>query len=223
MVGVVVLLSALLLLLAFRSPIVAIKAALMNLISLGAAFGALSLVFSLGLGSGLVGMDPPVGTDDSYLTTLFFSVPIDSYIPLMLFAVLFGLSMDYEVFLLTAVRQAYLKHGDNSRAVAEGLGTTGRVITSAALIMVAVFVAFIAYPDPMVKIFGVGLAVAIAVDATIIRGFLVPATMVLLGRYNWWCPRWLDRILPDLSVEGHDEESMVEEEPRKELVGAARS
>ncbi|MBG0828677.1 MMPL family transporter [Planomonospora sp. ID67723] len=221
-VGVVVLLSALLLLLAFRSPVVAIKAALMNLVSLGAAFGALSLVFSLGLGSGLVGMDPPVGTDDSYLTTLFFSVPIDSYIPLMLFAVLFGLSMDYEVFLLTAVRQAYLKHGDNSRAVAEGLGTTGRVITSAALIMVAVFVAFIAYPDPMVKIFGVGLAVAIAVDATIIRGFLVPATMVLLGRYNWWCPRWLDRILPNLSIEGHDEESMVEE-PRKELVGAGRT
>ncbi|WP_244894021.1 MMPL family transporter [Planobispora rosea] len=222
-VGVVVLLSALLLLLAFRSPVVAIKAALMNLISLGAAFGALSLVFSLGLGSGLVGMDPPVGADDSYLTTLFFSVPIDSYIPLMLFAVLFGLSMDYEVFLLTAVRQAYLRHGDNSRAVAEGLGTTGRVITSAALIMVSVFVAFIAYPDPMVKIFGVGLAVAIAVDATIIRGFLVPATMVLLGRYNWWCPRWLDRILPDLSVEGHDEESMAEQEPRKELVGAGRS
>lgn len=218
-VGVVVLLSALLLLLAFRSPVVAIKAALMNLVSLGAAFGALSLVFSLGLGSGLVGMDPPVGVDDSYLATLFFSVPIDSYIPLMLFAVLFGLSMDYEVFLLTAVRQAYLRHGDNRRAVAEGLGTTGRVITSAALIMVAVFVAFIAYPDPMVKIFGVGLAVAVAVDATIIRGFLVPATMVLLGRFNWWCPGWLDRILPNLSVEGHEEEEPADG-PRKELVGA---
>ncbi|MFF5206507.1 MMPL family transporter [Streptosporangium sp. NPDC000396] len=218
-VGVVVLLSALLLLLAFRSPVVAIKAALMNLVSLGAAFGALALVFSLGLGSGLVGMDPPVGMDDSYLATLFFSVPIDSYIPLMLFAVLFGLSMDYEVFLLTAVRQAYLKHGDNRRAVSEGLGSTGRVITSAALIMVAVFVAFIAYPDPVVKIFGVGLAVAIAVDATVIRGLLVPATMALLGRLNWWCPRWLDRVLPNLSVEGHDEESPAEE-PRKELVGA---
>ncbi|WP_449065474.1 MMPL family transporter [Planomonospora algeriensis] len=221
-VGVVVLLSALLLLLAFRSPVVAIKAALMNLVSLGAAFGALSLVFSLGLGSGLVGMDPPVSIDMSYLTTLFFSVPIDGYIPLMLFAVLFGLSMDYEVFLLTAVRQAYLRHGDNRRAVAEGLGSTGRVITSAALIMVAVFVAFIAYPDPMVKIFGVGLAVAVAVDATIIRGFLVPATMVLLGRYNWWCPAWLDRILPDLSIEGHDEEEAGENrEP--DLVGAGRA
>ncbi|MEU7988082.1 MMPL family transporter [Streptosporangium canum] len=222
-VGVVVLLSALLLLLAFRSPVVAIKAALMNLVSLGAAFGALSLVFSLGLGSGLVGMDPPVGADDSYLTTLFFTVPIDSYIPLMLFAVLFGLSMDYEVFLLTAVRQAYLRHGDNRRAVAEGLGATGRVITSAALIMVAVFVAFIAYPDPMVKIFGVGLAVAVAVDATVIRGFLVPATMVLLGRFNWWCPRWLDRILPNLSIEGHEEEESSAEEPRKELVVAGHS
>ncbi|MFI6513111.1 MMPL family transporter [Streptosporangium sp. NPDC050855] len=222
-VGVVILLSALLLLLAFRSPVVAIKAALMNLVSLGAAFGALSLVFSLGLGSGLVGMDPPVSTDGSYLSTIFFTVPIDSYIPLMLFAILFGLSMDYEVFLLTAVRQAYLRHGDNRRAVAEGLGSTGRVITSAALIMVAVFVAFIAYPDPMVKIFGVGLAVAIAVDATIIRGLLVPATMVLLGRFNWWCPPWLDRILPNLSVEGHEEEDEEEPEPRRELVGAGHA
>ncbi|GAA3617027.1 MMPL family transporter [Nonomuraea rosea] len=203
-IGVVVLLSALLLLLAFRAPVVAIKAAVMNLVSLGAAFGALAMVFSIGLGSGLVGMDPPVNS--SFVQTVFFSVPIESYVPLMLFAVLFGLSMDYEVFLLTAVRQAYLRHGDNKRAVAEGLGSTGRVITSAALIMVAVFVAFIAYPDPMVKTFGVGLAVAIAVDATIIRGFLVPATMVLLGRLNWWCPRWLDRILPNLSVEGHEED-----------------
>ncbi|GAA4231102.1 putative membrane protein YdfJ with MMPL/SSD domain [Streptosporangium album] len=135
----------------------------------------------------------------------------------MLFAVLFGLSMDYEVFLLTAVRQAYLKHGDNRGAVAEGLGTTGRVITSAALIMVAVFVAFIAYPDPMVKIFGVGLAVA--VDATVIRGFAVPATMVLLGRFNWWCPGWLDRILPNLSIEGNEEETSTGVAPRK-LVGA---
>ncbi|WP_030904368.1 MMPL family transporter [Streptosporangium amethystogenes] len=220
-VGVVVLLSALLLLLAFRSPVVAIKAAVMNLISLGAAFGALSLVFSLGLGSGLVGMDPPVNVDASYLSTLFFTVPIDSYIPLMLFAILFGLSMDYEVFLLTAVRQAYLKHGDNRRAVAEGLGSTGRVITSAALIMVSVFVAFVAYPDPMVKIFGVGLAVAIAVDATIIRGLLVPATMVLLGRLNWWCPAWLDRLLPNLSIEGQEEDEEAEE-PSRELVGAGR-
>lgn len=214
-IAVVVLLSAMLLLLAFRAPIVAIKAALMNLVSLGAAFGALAIVFSYGLGSRLVGMDPP--SDASVLQTLFFTVPIESYVPLMLFAVLFGLSMDYEVFLLTAVRQAYLKHGDNRRAVAEGLGATGRVITSAALIMVAVFVAFIAYPDPLVKTFGVGLAVAIAVDATIIRGFLVPATMVLLGRLNWWCPRWLDRVLPNLSVEGHEEEPAPEPKP---LVGA---
>ncbi|MFK4042406.1 MMPL family transporter [Nonomuraea wenchangensis] len=203
-IGVVVLLSALLLLFAFRAPVVAIKAAVMNLVSLGAAFGALALVFSVGLGSGLVGMDPPVSS--SYLATVFFTVPIESYVPLMLFAVLFGLSMDYEVFLLTAVRQSYVRHGRNARAVAEGLGSTGRVITSAALIMVAVFVAFIAYPDALVKTFGVGLAVAIAVDATIIRGFLVPATMVLLGRANWWCPRWLDRILPNLSVEGHEED-----------------
>ncbi|MET8155259.1 MMPL family transporter [Sphaerisporangium sp. NPDC005289] len=225
-IGVVVLLSALLLLLAFRAPLVAIKAALMNLISLGAAFGALAIVFSYGLGSGLVGLDPPVSAEGSYLSTLFFTVPIDSYVPLMLFAVLFGLSMDYEVFLLTSVRQAYQRHGDNRRAVAEGLGATGRVITSAALIMVVVFVAFIAYPDPLVKVFGVGLAVAIAVDATVIRGLLVPATMVLLGRLNWWCPAWLDRILPDLSVAGHgeddDEEPQVTAHSEKALAGAGR-
>ncbi|TMR95690.1 MMPL family transporter [Nonomuraea basaltis] len=212
-IGVVVLLSALLLLLAFRAPVVAVKAAVMNLVSLGAAFGSLALVFSVGLGSGLVGMDAPASS--SYVQSLFFSVPIESYVPLMLFAVLFGLSMDYEVFLLTAVRQAYTRHGDNARAVAEGLGATGRVITSAALIMVAVFVAFIAYPDPMVKTFGVGLAVAIAVDATIIRGFLVPATMVLLRRLNWWCPRWLDRLLPNLSVEGNEEEHEPAPQPRE--------
>ncbi|MBO3746663.1 MMPL family transporter [Streptosporangiaceae bacterium NEAU-GS5] len=204
-VGVVVLLSALLLLLAFRAPLVALKAALMNLISLGAAFGALTVVFSLGLGSRLVGMDPPPHAVN-WMTPLFFPVPIDTYVPLMLFAVLFGLSMDYEVFLLTSVRQAYARTGDNTRAVAEGLGSTGRVISSAALIMVAVFTAFIAYPDPLVKVFGVGLAVAIIVDATLIRGFLVPATMVLLGRLNWWLPRRLDRILPDLAIEGHVED-----------------
>ncbi|MBE3010254.1 MMPL family transporter [Microbispora sp. NEAU-D428] len=220
-VGIVVLLSALLLLLAFRAPLVAIKAAVMNLVSLGAAFGALAVVFSHGLGSRLVGMDPPPSADGSYLATLFFSVPIDTYVPLILFAVLFGLSMDYEVFLLTSVRQAYSRSGDNRSAVAEGLGSTGRVITSAALIMVAVFTAFIAYPDPLVKVFGVGLAVAITVDATLIRGFLVPATMVLLDRLNWWIPRWLDRILPNLSIEGHEEDGEhAEAEP--ELVGAGR-
>ncbi|MEU8178751.1 MMPL family transporter [Microbispora hainanensis] len=218
-VGIVVLLSALLLLLAFRAPLVAIKAAVMNLVSLGAAFGALAVVFSQGLGSRLVGMDPPPSAEGSYLATLFFSVPIDTYVPLMLFAVLFGLSMDYEVFLLTSVRQAYSRSGHNRSAVAEGLGSTGRVITSAALIMVAVFTAFIAYPDPLVKVFGVGLAVAIAVDATLIRGFLVPAAMVLLDRLNWWIPRWLDRILPNLSIEGHEEDGeRAEAEP--EPVGA---
>ncbi|GII89796.1 membrane protein [Sinosporangium siamense] len=219
-IGVVVVLSALLLLLAFRAPLVAVKAALMNLVSLGAAFGALALVFSFGLGSGLVGMDAPASVNAGFVNLYFFSVPIDSYVPLMLFAVLFGLSMDYEVFLLTAVRQAYLRTGDNRQAVAEGLGSTGRVITSAALIMVAVFVAFIAYPDPLVKVFGVGLAVAIAVDATIIRGFLVPSTMVLLGRWNWWCPKWLDRILPPLSIAEHGDDEPEGHGDGRELVGA---
>ncbi|RJL26647.1 MMPL family transporter [Bailinhaonella thermotolerans] len=205
-VGVVVLLSALLLLLAFRAPVVAIKAALMNLVSLGASFGALAVVFSWGLGTRLVGIEPSMWDKESMLQTIFFSVPVENYVPLMMLAVLFGLSMDYEVFLLTAVRQAYLRTRDNRLAVAEGLGTTGRVITSAALIMVAVFTAFIAYPDPVIKMFGVGLSVAIVVDATIIRGLLVPATMVLLGRANWWCPRWLDRVLPPLSIADHADE-----------------
>jgi len=218
-IAVVVLLSAFLLLLAFRAPLVAVKAAVMNLVSLGAAFGALALVFSYGLGSRLVGMDPPPDANASPVEVLFFTVPIDTYVPVILFAVLFGLSMDYEVFLLTSVRQSYLRTGDNRRAVAEGLGATGRVITSAALIMVAVFVAFVAYPDPLVKVFGVGLAVAIAVDATLIRGFLVPSTMVLLGRLNWWCPRWLDRILPPLAVAEHHEEEPAPA-PKRRLVGA---
>ncbi|WP_283134290.1 MMPL family transporter [Rhizohabitans arisaemae] len=196
-------LSALLLLFAFRAPLVALKAALMNLISLGTAFGVITVVFTWGWGTYLIGLDPPPSAYAGYVEPLVFSMPIDAYVPLLLFAVLFGLSMDYEVFLLTAVRQAFLRTGDNRGAVAEGLAATGRVITSAALIMVVVFAAFVAYPDPVVKVFGIGLMVAILVDATVIRGLLVPATMILLGRWNWWCPRWLDRLLPDLSIADH--------------------
>jgi RND superfamily putative drug exporter len=182
----VVLTAALLLLFAFRAPVVSIKAALVNLISVGAAYGALVAVFSWGWGVQLLGLDGPV--------------PIESYVPLIMFAVLFGLSMDYEVFLISAIRERYLRGGDNSAAVEAGVADTGRVISSAALIMVAIFASFVAYPDPVVKMFGVGLAVAVAVDATIVRGILVPSTMVLLGRVNWWIPRWLDRLLPHFDI-----------------------
>ncbi|OIQ78980.1 membrane protein YdfJ [mine drainage metagenome] len=183
---VVVLTAGLLLLLAFRSPLVSLKAAVVNLISVGAAYGALVAVFSWGWGVHLLGLDGPV--------------PIEGYVPLIMFAVLFGLSMDYEVFLVSAIRERFLRSGDNGAAVQGGVGDTGRVISSAALIMVAIFASFVGYPDPVVKMFGIGLAVAVAVDATIVRGLLVPATMVLLGRATWWIPRWLDRVLPHLDV-----------------------
>lgn len=182
----VVLTAALLLLFAFRAPVVSLKAALVNLISVGAAYGALVAVFSWGWGVHLLGLDGPV--------------PIESYVPLIMFAVLFGLSMDYEVFLISAIRERYLRGDDNSAAVQGGVADTGRVISSAALIMVAIFASFVLYPDPVVKMFGIGLAVAVAVDATIVRGILVPSTMVLLGGANWWIPRWLDRRLPHFDI-----------------------
>lgn len=171
-IGVVVALAAILLLIAFRAPVLAIKAAVMNLLSVGAAYGALTVVFAWGWGVGITGLDGPI--------------PVEGYVPMMLFALLFGLSMDYEVFLLTAVREVWVRSGDNRDAVRTGLANTGRVITSAALIMVCVFASFVAQNDPVVKMFGLGMAVAIAVDATVIRGLLVPATMALLGRANWW-------------------------------------
>ncbi len=174
--------ACLLLLLAFRSLLLPVKAALMNLVSVCAAYGVVTAVFQWGWGASLIGLDGPV--------------PIDSYVPMVLFAVLFGLSMDYEVFLLSAVREHWLRTGDNHAAVRRGTAETGGVITSAALIMVCVFASFVLVGDPVVKIFGLGLATAIIVDATVVRCLLVPATMVLLGRWNWWLPRWLDRALP---------------------------
>ncbi|MDG6107335.1 MMPL family transporter [Dactylosporangium aurantiacum] len=173
-IAVVVALSALLLLLAFRAPVVALKAAVMNLVSIGAAYGALTAVFSWGWGVTLLGLDGPV--------------PVESYVPTMLFALLFGLSMDYEVFLLTAVQEVWQRTTDNTASVREGLAATGRVITSAACIMVVVFASFTLHTDPVIKMFGLGMAVAITVDATVVRGLLVPATMALLGPANWWRP-----------------------------------
>ncbi|MFC8849651.1 MULTISPECIES: MMPL family transporter [unclassified Micromonospora] len=173
-IAVVVGLSSVLLYVAFRAPVLAAKAAVMNLVSIGAAYGVLTAVFSWGWGVGLTGLSGPV--------------PIESYVPMMLFALLFGLSMDYEVFLLSAVQEAWRATGDNRVAVRDGLAGTGRVITSAALIMVTVFAGFVLHTDPVIKMFGLGMAVAVAVDATVVRGLLVPATMALLGRANWWHP-----------------------------------
>jgi putative drug exporter of the RND superfamily len=189
-IAVVVALSFLLLMLAFRSVLIPLKAGLMNLVSIGAAFGVVSAVFEKGWGASLVGLDG--------------EVPIVSFVPLMMFAILFGLSMDYEVFLMTHIREAWKRTGDNRQAVIEGVATTGRVITSAALIMVSVFFAFIINGDPTVKQFGVGMGVAVAVDATLVRCLLVPAVMLLLGRANWWFPRILDRIVPNFSIEGDE-------------------
>jgi putative drug exporter of the RND superfamily len=180
--------SFLLLLLMFRSIVVPLKAALMNLLSVGGAYGVLVAVFQWGWLKDLFGFEGPV--------------LIASPVPVIMFGILFGLSMDYEVFLLSRIREEHARTGDNAESVARGLAATGRVITSAALIMVGVFGSFVANPTPAVKMFGLGLATAIALDATIVRMLLVPASMALLGRANWWLPGWLDRLLPRLTVDG---------------------
>jgi RND superfamily putative drug exporter len=191
MIAIVVALSFIVLLVAFRSLLVPVKAAAMNLLSVAAAYGVVTAVFQLGWGSSLIGLDHPI--------------PIVSFVPLLMFAILFGLSMDYEVFLLTQMREHYEEYGgDERRAVVEGLANTGRVITSAAAIMVCVFTSFVLSGNPVVKEFGVGLAVAIAIDSTLVRCLLVPAVMVLLGKRAWWLPGWLDRFLPEVSIEGEE-------------------
>jgi len=190
MIAIVVALSFFVLLVAFRSLLVPIKAAAMNLISVAAAYGIVTAVFQLGWGSSLIGLD--------------HAIPIVSFVPLLMFAILFGLSMDYEVFLLTQMKEHFEETGDAKRAVVEGLANTGRVITSAAAIMVCVFTSFVLNGDPVVKEFGVGLAVAIAIDSTLVRCLLVPAVMVLLGKRAWWLPRWMDRIIPHVSIEGEE-------------------
>jgi RND superfamily putative drug exporter len=158
----------------------------MNLLSIGAAYGAAVAVFQWGWLSGLLGTS---------------TGPIESFAPMMLFAVLFGLSMDYEVFLLSRVREEYQRTGDNSASVRDGIASTARVITAAASVMIIVFLSFLLNDQRVVNLFGFGLAFAILVDATIVRLVLVPSTMDLAGRANWWMPRWLDRILPRLEPE----------------------
>jgi RND superfamily putative drug exporter len=180
-------LSFLLLLVAFHSPLISLKAGVMNLLSVSAAYGVMTLVAQGGAVGELIGID--------------HEVPVAPFMPVMMFAILFGLSMDYEVFLISRIREEYLKDGDTRRAVADGLAKTARVITAAAAIMVVVFLAFVASPEVFLKLFGIGLAAAVFLDATVVRMVLVPAVMQLLGRRNWWIPNWLEQILPRLDVE----------------------
>jgi RND superfamily putative drug exporter len=202
-IGTVLAGSFLLLMMVFRSLFVPFKAAIMNLLSIGAAYGVLVAVFNWGWGKDIIGLEE--------------TVTIASFVPVMMFAILFGLSMDYEVFLLSRIREEYLRTGDSHNSVVVGLSNTARVITAAASIMIAVFLAYVTNPSPTVKMIGLGLATAVLIDATVVRMVLVPSTMELMGRANWWLPKWLDRVLPDLHV---DEPEPAVDEPERDRVGA---
>lgn len=197
----VLILSFILLMLVFRSVLVPLKAVVMNLLSIGAAYGVVVAVFQWGWFGGILGIAP---------------APIEPFVPMMMFAIVFGLSMDYEVFLLSRVKEEWTRTGDSHTSVADGLAATARVISAAAAIMVFVFGSFLLENDRVVKVFGLGLAIAVLLDATVVRMLLVPATMELLGDKNWWLPKWLDRILPTINVEGDEGEAM--EELRAEYV-----
>ena len=199
-IGLVVALSFILLMMVFRSIAVPVKAAIMNLLSIGAAYGAVVAVFQWGWLGSVIGIGK--------------TGPIDPWVPLFMFTILFGLSMDYEVFLLSRIREEFLRTGDNGTAVADGLAATARVITAAAAIMICVFGSFIINdPVRVLKLFGLGLAVAVLIDATLVRMVLVPSTMELLGKANWWFPKWLDRLLPKVDVEGAEPEAVEEPQP----------
>jgi uncharacterized membrane protein YdfJ with MMPL/SSD domain len=186
-------LSFLVLMVMLRSLLLPLKAVLMNLLSIGAAFGVLVAIFQWGWFDGLLGFESQGALDT-------INIPL-------IFAIVFGLSMDYEVFLMSRIRERYMVHGDNERAVAEGLSSSARTISSAALIMTSVFAVFVLTGVPSIKELGLGSAIAIALDATLVRLILVPAAMKLMGEWNWWMPSWLDRALPNLSFEGGDSES----------------
>jgi RND superfamily putative drug exporter len=182
-IAAVITAAFLLLLATFRSPVLALKAAILNLFSIGAAYGVIVAVFEWGWGGSLLGVSE--------------KVPIESYVPMIMFAIVFGLSMDYEVFLLTRVREVWIRTGDNYASVAGGLAATARVISCAALIITSVFLAFLLSSNVVVKMIALGLGASIIIDASVIRLLVVPATMFLLGRANWWTPRWLSH-LPNL-------------------------
>ncbi len=190
----VVILSMLLLIASFRSIAIAIKAAVLNLLSVAAAYGVVALVLQGGWAGQLIGIDT--------------ETPLAPFVPVLMFAVLFGLSMDYEVFLVSRMREAWLRSNDNARAITEGLAGTGRVVTAAAAIMIAVFAAFVPSPDVVLKVIGIGMAAAILIDATVVRMVLVPSVMHLLGSATWWMPAWLGRILPELHAEGRPEQHL---------------
>ncbi|MCW2986714.1 MAG: family transporter [Conexibacter sp.] len=187
-IGVVVLLSFLLLMAVFRSLVIPAMAAIMNLLSVAAAFGVVVAVFQHGWGAELIGVDR--------------TGPIEAFLPVMVFAILFGLSMDYEVFLVSRIYEEWHKRGSNREAITHGLAATGRTITAAAAIMVLVFGAFVLGGERVIKLFGIGLAGAVLLDALIVRSVLVPGLMLIMGERNWWLPGWLDRIVPRLNVEG---------------------
>jgi RND superfamily putative drug exporter len=200
-IGVVVLLSALLLFIVFRSVVIPVQAALMNLLSIGASLGVVVAIFQWGWLADLVGIQKG---------------PIDSFIPVMVFAIVFGLSMDYEVFLVSRIHEVWTKRRDASRAVVEGLASTGRVITAAATIMVCVFLSFVLGDVRAVKLFGLSLAVAVFLDAFVVRSLLLPAVLQLLGRATWWLPDWLERRLPHLAIEPAEAPAPPREEPPRE-------
>jgi RND superfamily putative drug exporter len=201
LIGAVLILSFLLLMAVFRSILVPIKAVIMNLLSIGASYGVIVAIFQWGWLKSAIGVEQ--------------TGPIEPWVPMMLFAIVFGLSMDYEVFLLSRMKEEFVRTGDNATAVADGLAATARVITAAAIIMVCVFSAFVLGDDRNLKLFGLGLASAVFVDATLVRMVLVPATMELLGARNWWFPKSLDRFLPKINVEGHHD---PDPEPEQESV-----
>jgi RND superfamily putative drug exporter len=189
-IGVIVLLGCLLLLIAFRSILIPATAALMNLLAAGASFGVVVAVFQWGWGGSLLNVG---------------SGPIESFLPVIMIAILFGLSMDYQVFLVSRMHEEWVHTGDNKHSVLRGQADTGRVITAAALIMISVFVAFVFGGERVIAEFGIGLGAAVFLDAFILRTILVPAMMHLFGNANWWLPTWLDRKMPHLAVEAPDE------------------
>lgn len=192
--GAVLAVSFLLLMAVFRSLLVPLKAVIMNVISIAAAYGVIVAIFGWGWFGSVLGIEP---------------APIEPFVPMMMFAIVFGLSMDYEVFLLSRIKEEYERHGEPRKSVADGLAATAQVITAAAAIMVVVFGSFMFEDSRVTRLFGMGLATAVLLDATLVRMLLVPATMELLGERNWWLPGWLDRILPRLDIEGHSIEPGV--------------
>src|SRR5215831_4029141 len=197
----VVAISFFLLTAAFRSIVIATKAAILNILSIGAAYGVIVAIFQWGWGKSLIGLQS--------------TLPVPAYVPMLVFCIVFGLSMDYEVFLLSRVHEAWLDTRDAHRAVAIGIGATARVITTAALIMIVVFTSFVLNPDPTVKMLAIGMAFAVLIDATLVRMCLVPSIMSLLGSHAWWMPRWLEPVVPHLNLEGSTATETAAPEPAR--------